>query len=210
MAHEVLRIDELIAAFGLSGPDADAGRAALEAAGLTNPRKVNISAGKVDAAQAVLADRFQRVCAACLPVVARDDRALARVDAACCERCAGSNNARAVRDMLAACRRAGVARIVFVGGSPSFRREIERLVGDGLDLRLVDGTRRRTRAEAQRDIAWADVVVVCGATELAHGVSELYTAALPARRKRVVTSRRGIEAIADDVARSDALARRTA
>ena len=42
---------------------------------------------------------------------------------------------------------------------------------------------------------------MCGATELAHKVSTLYTRDPDARRKLVVTSRRGIEAIADDVRR---------
>ena len=64
-----------------------------------------------------------------------------------------------------------------------------------LELRLVDGTARRMRGEAQGDLAWADLVVVCGSSELGHKVSSLYT------RERgstpVVTSaRRGVEAIA--------------
>ena len=197
-----------MARYGLAGADAIRARVALEDAGLTNPRKRNIATSKLDAAHAALAKTFQRLCRACLPIAVRDHRVLARVDAAYCDRCAGSNNVRAVSDMVAACGRAGVTNVLFVGGSPSFRKEVERLVGDGLELRLVDGTRRITKSMAQRGIAWADVIVVCGATELAHKVSNLYTRDAAARRKLIVTSRRGIEAIAYDVARSDALAGR--
>lgn len=46
-----------------------------------------------------------------------------------------------------------------------------------LELRLVDGTERRTRPEAQRDLDWADLVVIAGSSELAHKVSNLYTRA---------------------------------
>jgi hypothetical protein len=202
-------IDGLIAGYGLAGADAVRARAALEEAGLTNPRKRNIATGKVEAAHAELARRFQRLCATCMPTAVRDDRVLARVDAARCERCAGSNNARAVDDMVAACARGGIRSALFVGGSPAFRQELERLVSGRLELRLVDGTRRVTKSTARRDIDRAGVIVVCGATELAHKVSVLYTRDPAARRKLVVTNRRGIEAIAEDVARSDAVTSRT-
>ena len=92
-----------------------------------------------------------------------------------------------------------------VGGSPVTRQELARLVGADLELRLVDGTGGANRRMARRDIGWADVVVVLGATELAHSVSRLYTRDPEARRKLISTSRRGLEAIADDIARSDPL-----
>ena len=201
-------IDAFLAGLGLNGADAARARAALEDAGLTNPRKQRISAAKLERAREALGERLQLLCAACAPVATPDHRPQVRVEPAACERCGGSNNARAVRDLVEAFARAGARRALFVGGSPSFRQELGRLVGDALELRLVDGTGRVTKADAQRDIAWADVVVVLGATELAHKVSTLYTRDPDARRKLVVTSRRGIEAIADDVARSDTLARR--
>jgi hypothetical protein len=207
--HTDIPIDDLIARYGLAGPIAIRARATLEEAGLTNPRKRNIATSKLDAAHAALAKTFQRLCATCIPLAVHDHRVLARVDAPYCDRCGGSNNGRAVGDMVAACARAGITNVLFVGGSPSFRQEVERLVGDGLGLRLVDGTRRITKSMAQRDIAWAHVIVVCGATELAHKVSNLYTRDPVAREKLVVTSRRGIEAIADDVVRSNAVTSRT-
>jgi hypothetical protein len=80
--------------------------------------------------------------------------------------------------------------------------------GAHLELRLVDGVERRTKAQARGDIGWADVVVVCGASELYHRVSELYTRDPLARAKLAVSTRRGVEAIANAV--TEHLARREA
>jgi len=198
-------IVDLIGAFGLAGADAIEARTAIEAAGLTNPRKRNISRGKIHAVDQVLAARFQRLCSNCASRTERDNRKPARVHGDCCERCGGSNNGRATQDLIAAWRRANIRRALFVGGSPSFRQELLRLLGDDLELRLVDGTKRITKGTARNDIDWADVIVVCGATELAHKVSTLFTRDPAARKKLVVTARRGIEAIVDHVADSTLL-----
>jgi hypothetical protein len=88
------------------------------------------------------------------------------------------------------------------------RCQFDGLVNDRLELRLVDGTASTNGRAAQRDIDWADLVVVLGSTQLAHKVSTLYTDTGDpvARHKLVTTSRRGIEAIADEIARSDVVA----
>lgn len=59
-----------------------------------------------------------------------------------------------------------------VGGSPAVRQEISERA-NGVELRLVDGTQRRTAAEARGDVEWADLIVVCGGSELSHKVSTL-------------------------------------
>src|SRR5262249_57717632 len=65
-----------------------------------------------------------------------------------------------------------------------------------LELRLVDGTERRTVTQARLDLDWADLVLLWGGSELDHRVSTLYTGAPPAlRRKLVHTSKRGIAAL---------------
>jgi hypothetical protein len=148
---------------------------------------------------------LRRLCHSCIARLPDDGRTVVRVPAEKCSNCVGSSNRRAVDDMVAACRRAGLARIVFVGGSPSSRNELAALVDGRLELRLVDGTRSPNRAAAQRDIAWADLIVVLGGTQLAHKVSLLYTRDSDARRKLITTSRRGIEAIADEITRSGRL-----
>jgi hypothetical protein len=199
-------IDELLAGLGLTDAPATEARRILEAEGLTNPRKQRIATSKAPLVREVVDRHWQRLCHNCAARAADDDRAVVTVPAAVCSRCGGSNNARAVREMTSACRNAGIARLLVVGGSPNVRGELDELVGGELELRLVDGTRNSSRADAQGNIAWADLIVVLGSTQLAHKVSTLYTRDPQARRKLVTTSRRGIEAIADDVTRSDVVA----
>ena len=190
-------ISEFLAALGLSGADADRARAVLEADGITNPRKTRLSAGKLEAARASIDARFARFCAACAERTNAGGRELVLVPAATCARCGGSRNDRALTEMVEACATAGLRRIVVVGGSPDVRREFAAVEG-GPELRLVDGTKRRTGAEAQRDHAWADLVVIAGASELNHKVSNLYKG--DAGDAPVVTAaRRGVEAIAGAV-----------
>ena len=199
-------IDELLQTLGLTGDLATRGRAILEEAGITNPRKQRLSAAKVEAATAEIDRRLDRLCHACRPRARQDGRELVRVPPGACAACAGSRNRRAIDEMTAACAAGGVRRLVVVGGSPATRRELDELVDGRLELRLVDGTRSPDRRSAQSDIAWADLIAVLGSTQLAHKVSTLYTRDRDARRKLITTSRRGIEAIADEITRSDVVA----
>ena len=191
-----LEITDLLASFGLEGDHAGSGRAVLEqAGGLTNPRKARISADKVAAAKAAIDASFARLCGRCADLRARDSRVLVTVDATLCASCGGSANRRALDELVAVCRSAGLGRIVVVGGSPDVRRELATLDG-ALELRVVDGTARRTKAQALRDVDWADVIAIAGGSELAHKVSLLYTREPRSRGKLVTASRRGVEAIA--------------
>jgi len=196
-------IADLLEGLGLTGEDAVVGRRILEEAGVTNPRKQRIAVAKAGAAQAALDARLTRVCHACRVRAVCDGRTVVQVPSEACTVCGGSSNRRAVDEMVEACARSGVRRLLVVGGSPKMRRELEDLVGGRLALRLVDGTRAGDRRTAHGNVAWADLVVVLGATQLAHKVSLLYTRDAEARRKLVNTSRRGIEAIADEITRSD-------
>jgi hypothetical protein len=190
-------IDAFLSSLGLLGSDARRARDALEAAGLTNARKQRISRAKLEPATAEIDRRFCRVCRVC----AEDARGTVLVvEPVHCTRCAGSRNMRAVDDMVEACGAAGVHRLLVVGGSPAMRQDLARLVGTRLDLRLVDGTVRVRKRAADRDVVWADVVVICGSTELDHAVSNVYSRAGGERGTSVVAaSRRGLAAIADEV-----------
>ena len=168
---------------------------------MTNPRKRNIATAKTTLAQQAIDRHLRRLCHNCVRRAAADGRELVQVPRHACSECNGSSNGRAVSEMVGACRRAGLDRLVFVGGSPATRAELKELVGDSLKLRLVDGTTGSDKRTAQKDIRWADLIVVLGKTQLAHKVSLLYTNNPNARGKLVTTSRRGIEAIADDVTR---------
>jgi hypothetical protein len=193
-------IDELLASFGLEGDAAALGRRALEEAGLTNPRKQRIAAGKSERAREAVDARLARLCAACAERAPRDGRRVVVVPPSVCARCGGSNNRRALRDLVDACVAGGVRRLVVVGGSPALRTELRTSLGGELELRLVDGVERRTKTEAQGDLAWADVVLVWGSSILAHKVSTLYTrdgGSTPV----VVVPRRSIEALAGEVVR---------
>lgn len=189
-----------------------AARAALLDAGLTRQGKRSISSEKRDRVAAALAERFILVCddPPCraelderLPKdgVLPGARVLTASDARFCIICQGSDNARAVGRMVRLLRLRGMGRLLVVGGSPVSRSELVRLVGGGVEIRTVSGTDRRTLEEAQRDRAWADVLIIWGSTQLDHRVSDLYTARTG--RARVITaSRRGIAALADEVASS--------
>jgi hypothetical protein len=147
----------------------------------------------------VLDERFFRHCAtpACAEAASRSGRVPARTaNRARCSSCGGSDNRRAEEALVAACRQSAVRRLVIIGGSPSVREELRDALADRLELRLVDGTERRTLSQARLDLDWADLVLLWGGSELDHRVSSLYTgAAAPLRRKLVHTSRRGIAAL---------------
>jgi hypothetical protein len=193
-------IDVWLAAKGITPSDSRArARNALEEAGLTSPRKVRISEPKLPRAEQVLAERFYRVCAAsaCQQVARSSGREpLAVEPRSHCEHCGGSNNRRAEVSFLEVCQRHGVRRVVVVGGSPSVREELEEKLGAQLELRMVDGTERRTAVKAQSDLEWGDMVLIWGATELHHKVSAHYTQpGTPHRHKVVHVARRGVAAL---------------
>ncbi len=64
---------------------------------------------------------------------------------------------------------------------------------------MVDGTERRTAERARHDLEWADLVLVWGATELHHKVSEHYTHGPPALNRKVIhVARRGVTSLLDE------------
>jgi hypothetical protein len=99
-----------------------------------------------------------------------------------------------VKDVVEACQRKGFSKLVIVGGSPTVRQELERLVPSALELRLVDGTKARPLDQAKADLQWGDVVLLWGATELHHKVSNQYqdSATGAWKRKLVHVPKRGI------------------
>ncbi len=189
-----LPIGDFLASLGLTGALAERGRAVLEAEGITNPRKSRLSEAKLERARAAIDARFARLCVSCAARTDAGGREIVTVATAACTRCGGSRNERALDELAEACESAGLRRLVLVGGSPDLRRELGALDGT-LELRLIDGTARRTGSEAQRDLDWSDLVLIAGSSELAHKVSNLYTKAGSATPV-VTVPRRGVEAIA--------------
>jgi hypothetical protein len=192
-------IDQWFSEMGVSLPEPRTQlRQALEADGLTRAGKRRISDEKLPKLAALLQERFYRHCASpdCLKVAQGSGREPLQVDKKSCERCGGSDNHRAGIELLEAFRRTGLRKLLVVGGSPSVREELEEQLGEELDLRMVDGTERRTGDRARADLDWADMVLIWGASELHHKVSLLYTQAPPPQRKKVVlVAKRGVAAL---------------
>jgi hypothetical protein len=183
------------------GGDGTRYEAALEEAGLSKPTRSRISERKREDVRHLLQARFFRVChrGDCHQAARREAReAVPASEPRHCEVCGGSGNRRAVDEMVRACRTRRWTRLVVVGGSPKARQELRGLVGDRLELRLVDGTARRTRDQARGDEDWADRIVVWGGTQLDHKVSTLY------RRKVTTATRRGVGELAVAIAESAA------
>jgi hypothetical protein len=174
-------------------------RKALEEAGLTRPGKHRFSSEKLPRAEAILRELFCLHCDAlsCRRYAAASGRiAVPCEPKSACERCGGSANVGAATTLKDVCRLYGVQRIVVVGGSPSVREELAGAIGDAVQLRMIDGTERRTQDRARGDLGWADLVLVWGASELHHKVSLLYTQApAPLRKKVVLVARRGVAAL---------------
>lgn len=193
-------IDHWLRAEGYGSADArKTARSALEEAGLTRAGKQRFSAEKVDRVRTALHDRFALHCASseCEAEAKQSGRTPVLCDPkSACERCGGSANKAAEAALIAACQRHSVSKIVVVGGSPAVREELDKKLASALQLRLIDGTERRTSDRAHADLEWADLVLVWGASELHHKVSWLYTQSAPHLRKKVVlVARRGVAAL---------------
>lgn len=95
-----------------------------------------------------------------------------RVSRERCEVCGGSDIRVAFDLLLRASRRAGVTRLVIVGGSPPYHTQLRDLArGTDLKLDLVSGHSKPGRRRARND---AERVVIWGATILDHGTSAAY------------------------------------
>jgi len=196
-ASSDLVIDTMLGELGFIGENARLARLAIEAAGLTNPRKTRIASGKLGAVRDELRARFVLLCARASCRQSNLTKGRKVLDAARptdCAVCSGSTNATDVDRAVATLIERGLCRVVVVGGAPSTREELRDLVAGRLELRLVSGNDRRTARAAKADLNWAHIVAIWGGTELDHKVSELYTQR-PAGRV-VVCRRRGIAAMA--------------
>ncbi|MFM2153030.1 MAG: hypothetical protein RL199_1465 [Pseudomonadota bacterium] len=198
---DALVIDDLLEGLGFdTAGNRDAARAVLEEAGLTRAGKANIDAGKRARVEALLERMFLVTCGdrfCCGRAGMR--RCLPAARSTACRICQGSANRRALVEAEEAMARAGIARVVIVGGGVGSRQELEAIKSRSWELRLVDGTGRRTLEQAVADARWADVVVLWGSTPLDHKVSGLYVQEVPGARC-LQTARRGLSALLLEVA----------
>lgn len=186
-----VEIDGLLSDWGVPANERVAARAVLEQAGLTRPGKQRLSVEKSEKAKGALHEAWALHCASpeCTSAAQRSGkRQVLASQKQHCGHCHGSENARAADDLV----RAGVHRLVVVGGTPATREELERLLGERIELRLVDGTHHRAPDRARADLDWADRVLLWGATELHHKVSKQYADVSATKHKVVHIPRRGI------------------
>jgi hypothetical protein len=192
-------IDELLDSMGYSLAESRAlARGHLESLNLTRAGKKRISNEKLESVRAALSTRFAVLCAdpECARQAAKGREVIRAEPLSACEHCHGSDNRKAFARLTALTRRRHISKLVVVGGSPSVREELKSGAPTEWNLRLIDGTERRTGAQAQTDLEWADLVLVWGGSELDHKVSKLYTDAQGTLRKKLVqVSRRGVAAL---------------
>jgi hypothetical protein len=196
-----LVIADLLDTLGFDTDEArTAARTALEEAGLTRPGKVNIDAAKQDRFERLLEATFHITCGDRLCEGRAEGRRCFRASrTTACRVCRGSANRRALVEAEEAMTRARIGRVVIVGGGTGSRQELEELKSGSWELRLVDGTARRTLEQAVADARWADLVVLWGSTPLDHKVSGLYVQEVPGPRC-LQTARRGLSALLLEVA----------
>ncbi len=185
-------LSELLSSRGFEGDGAQLALAELCRRGLTRRGKKRIALTKIEAVDQALAAAFLRRCSgtACRRD-ARDSRVEVLVAAEHCEICGGSDNRRAVEEMLAAMRRAGCAKLLVAGGSPGTRGDLERLCAGRIGLRFVTEDTTPNRKTVGSLLGWSDIAVVWVSTEISHKA----TSALHGP-KVLKVMRRGVAALA--------------
>ena len=197
-------IAELLRDAGFDTPAAvKTARQALEAAGLTNPRKQGIAAYKREAALDLLTQRFALVCSDVCRALGAGGRTPI-VSRKGCAVCGGSNNRRAMLAAALALQANGITHVLIVGGKEEQHREIAGVFRQhGVTLQGVVGTRAsHTQKEAQANMRRAGLMVIWASTELRHAVSEHYTSDPPPDLRRITIARRSIEALCDAIVTS--------
>jgi hypothetical protein len=143
----------------------------------------------------------ERRCAPCMAAPASPGvRALPAEGTVVCDLCGDSVNKREALALIDAFAELGLKRLLVVGGGPSTAGELRALLGEAIQLRIVDGESHNNAMHAAAELAWADVVAIWGSTILPHKVSKLYTDRRAEYRAKLVhVSRRGVAALCKTV-----------
>jgi hypothetical protein len=197
-----LEISRLLSALGFGRePEAAAARRRLEEANLTRPGKVRISSDKVGLVAQCLNDQFALVCGRALCTASIPPNVqLVIVDEHKCRVCGGSDKRRACLRLRKALQTAGrhQLRLIVVGGAPRTSAELASLDLGPVTMRSIFGDRPHELSGVRADIAWADLLLVWSATELAHKVSVPYVTTAQALGVPIITCpRRGVAALVD-------------
>ena len=133
-----IALEDLLSSHGFSGEAVKLALDELYRRGLTRLGKSRIAVAKIESVDNALGAAFRRRCKkpGCRSV-GRDGRRDVLVSAEYCEVCGGSDNRRAVDEMLTAMQRAGLMRLLVVGGSPGTRQDLKRLCHHRCELDFV-------------------------------------------------------------------------
>lgn len=192
--HDI-SLSELLSARGFVGENEIRALESLYRAKLTRPGKVRIAVNKITAVDEVLGAAFVRHCRKtdCKPSCS-DARLAVLVPAPHCEFCGGSDNRRAVEEMVAAIKAAGLQKLLVVGGSPGTRDDLRKLCGGHLDLRFVTEDTPPDRKTIGQMLGWSDIAAIWLSTEISHKATEAL-----AGPKVLRVPRRGVAALANAV-----------
>ena len=199
-------IEEWLLAEGIvdAGSRMDA-RVVLAAAGLTRAGKQRMADDKLEKARDVLWARVTPVCSdtACIAGAARAQFPVVTTTRERCIVCGGSNTRRAVTAMVEACAKAGLERVLVIGGSGAAHAELRQAVAESaIELRIIDGLNAKpTKRTAAPDLAWAQLMVVWASTQLPHRVSQAFTEGRPRELPLITVAKRGVESFCLEVAR---------
>ncbi len=203
MPDDVIAISALLAELGfVTVPSRRAARVHLQAAGLTNPTKVNIQRSKRDAVEEAVRSRIARSCGSpsCDRVLATSGRDVIEVEPSFCEVCRGSEGERALMQMADAMVAAGRTRLLVLGGSPASRTQIrETLRGRPIEVEFIEGDRPTGERRARELSASADIIVIWGGTILDHKVSQPFADLGEFSAKRITVAQRGAASLARGV-----------
>ena len=182
---------DLLSSYGFEGDAAPLALERLRERGLTRLGKKGIAASKLDAVKRAFAEDFARHCrkSNCLPP-ATDRRVPVLVSAAHCQSCGGSDNRRAVEELVAAMNGAGLTKLLVVGGSPGTRGDLERHCGGRIGLRFITEETPPGRKTVRQLLEWSDIAAIWTSSEISHKA----TACLRGR-KVVKVPRRGVAAL---------------
>jgi len=161
------------------------------------PLEIETRARTAFAKQAAPEALVERRCPACMDAAPSPGARATPTDGTVpCDRCGDSVNKREALTLIEAFAERGLRRLLVVGGGPGTAEELRTLLGETIELRIVDGESHRNATQAAAELAWADIVVIWASTILPHKISKLFTDRRADYRDKLVTvTRRGAAAL---------------
>ena len=194
---------DMLAGLGVARPSSQqAAREALVEARIISgrPNRTGIAAGKRDAVRAALQRVFLLHCnkGGCRQAALGAPAPLL-VEQPFCSVCGGSTDRRSLDLMAQAMGRAGLSRLLVVGGTEVKTQQIRADCPASVECRFVDGVVARDARYFRDHKRWAEVIAIWAGTPLPHKVSRHFDDKGDARV--VTVSGTGIATLAEAVRR---------